>query len=82
MVTANLKTGSLAPLSRCSLVLSCQRYAAARQGIQCRVGSLPSWGPRNSIDSLPRRDHPARLPAGSEAGFITGEQQGRATGIA
>jgi hypothetical protein len=30
----------------------------------------------------PRCDHPAGLPAGSEAGFITGEQQTRATGIA
>ena len=36
----------------------------------------------SSIGSLPRRDHPAGLPPGSEAGLITGEQQIRATGIA
>jgi hypothetical protein len=42
----------------------------AGQETQCRIGSLP------------RRDHPAGLLAGSEAGFITGEQQIRATGIA
>ena len=29
-----------------------------------------------------RRDHPAGLPAGSKAWFITGEQPHRATGIA
>jgi hypothetical protein len=31
---------------------------------------------------FPRRDHPPGLPAGSEAGFITGEQLHRAAGIA
>jgi hypothetical protein len=42
---------------------------------------------RNTISKrswtvLPCRDHPAALPPGSEAELITGEQQGRATGIA
>ena len=32
--------------------------------------------------SLLRRDHPAGLPTRSEAGFITGEQLTRATGMA
>jgi hypothetical protein len=78
--TAGVAGDALSPLSRCYPVPAASGMRPAREGTRCRIGS-PSVT-RSPAGPLPRRAYPAVLPAGSEAGFITGEQLTRATGIA
>ena len=58
------------------------RLPARSRAPRSVAASAPARNPTFYRVLSPRRDHPTGLPAGSEAGFITGEQLTRATGIA